>query len=286
MRTWIPIFLVLIVVAAVAFTFTVDERQFAMKLRFGEIVETSYEPGLHFKLPVVNSIVKFDRRILNLDARPDRFITSEKKFVEVDSFVKWRIADPSAYFTATGGDQLVARDRLGQIIKDGLRAQFAKRTVVEVVSVERDEITEALKELANERTRGLGIEVVDVRTKRINLPEEVSHSVYNRMRSERTRVANELRSEGLEAAERIRADADRRAEVLLAESQRDAELTRGEGDATAAEQYAAAYEKNAEFYGFYRSLQAYRSAIQGKDNILVLDPDSEFFEYFRGQKTE
>ena len=266
--------------------FTVAEPEYAIKFRLGKIVRTDFEPGLHFKLPIINNVRKFDRRILTLDAEPERFLTSEKKDVIVDSFVKWRIADVARFYTATGGDEAIAANRLSQILRDGLRGEFAKRTLREVVSGEREDIMNALTVSASSIAANLGVDIVDVRIKRIDLPDEVSGSVYNRMRTERLRVANELRSQGREAAERIRADADRQVQVLLANAQRDAEEVRGEGDAVAADLYAKAYSKNTEFYAFFRSMQAYRDAFRTEDDVLVLDPESEFFGYFKKMTSE
>lgn len=280
--------LVLILVAIGALlllsaAFTVAEPEYAVKFRLGKIVRTDFEPGLHFKVPIINNVRKFDRRLLTLDADPERFLTSEKKDVVVDSFVKWRIADVARYYTATGGDEQMAANRLSQILRDGLRGEFAKRTLLEVVSGQREDIMRALTVSASNIAANLGVDIVDVRIKRINLPDEVSGSVYNRMRTERLRVANELRSQGREAAERIRADADRQVQVLLANAQRDAEEVRGEGDAVAADLYAQAYNRNQEFYAFYRSLQAYRDTFRSEEDVLVMDPESEFFDYFKTQ---
>ncbi|MFK7958164.1 MAG: protease modulator HflC [Lysobacterales bacterium] len=266
--------------------FTVSEVEYAAKFRLGEVVRTDFEPGLHWQLPIVNNVRKFDRRILTLDAQPERFITSEKKDVIVDSFVKWRISDVRDFYTATGGGDLVrARQRLSQIIADGLRAEFAKRSLQEVISTEREEIMQSLVVRASGVASSLGIEIVDVRVKRIDLPDQVSSSVFSRMRAERTEVANELRSEGQEEATKIAAGAERQRTVLLAESQRDAERIRGEGDAQAADLYATAYDRDREFYSFYRSLQAYRSTFGNGGDVMMLDASSEFFDYF-GQRAD
>ena len=217
---------------------------------------------------------------MTLVSQPERYLTSEKKDVNVDFFAKWRIVEVGRYYTTTSGDELQAIQRLTPMIKEALRIQINQRTLRETVSDARSSMTEALVRTANEGTRNLGIEVVDVRIKRIDLPEEVSESVYNRMRAERSRVANELRSQGVEAAEAIRANADRERQVILANAERDAQRIRGEGDAQATEIYANAYGKDAEFYAFYRSLESYRTAFQGGESVLVLDPESEFFRYF------
>ncbi|MGV6853169.1 MAG: protease modulator HflC [bacterium] len=266
--------------------FTVDQREYAIRFKLGEIVESDYQPGIHWMTPFINNVMKFDRRVLTLDANPDRFLTSEKKFVEVDSYVKWKIADINGFYSTTRGDEFVARERLEQIMKDGLRAEFARRTLKEVISEQREAMMQALLVKANEEAKGFGIEIVDVRVKRINLPDEVSSSVYNRMRSERKRVANELRSEGHEQSEKIRSDADRQVQVLLAEAQAKAEQIRGEGDAQSAATYAQAYGSDAEFYAFYRSLQAYRNSFTSGRDVMIVDPDSSFFEYFQNESGE
>jgi membrane protease subunit HflC len=260
--------------------FVVSESQVGVLFQLGRIVRSDIPPGIHFKLPLVQDARIFDRRILTLDAQPERYLTSEKKDVSVDFFAKWRIKDVGIFYTTTSGDELLAMQRLSPILKEALRNQITQRTLRETVSDARSSMTEALVNNANEAARTLGIEIVDVRIKRIDLPEEVSESVYNRMRAERLRVANELRSRGTEAADAIRANADRARRVILAEAERDAQRARGEGDATAAETYATAYNRDPEFYGFHRSLEAYRRAFADGDGVLVLDPDSEFFRYF------
>lgn len=284
MRIGALILVAIVVVIGLLSVFTVSETEYAAKFRLGRIIATDYEPGLHFKWPFVNNVRKFDRRILNLDSRPQRFITFEKKDVIVDSFVKWRILNVRDFYTATGGDQATLRSRLTQIIADGLRTEFAKRTLKQVISTEREEIMASLAVTANQTATSLGIEIVDVRIKRIDLPEEVSASVFRRMRAERAEVANELRSEGRELAEKIQAAADRQVQVLLAEAQRDAERIRGEGDAAATALYADAYERDPDFFSFRRSLEAYRKTFEGGRDVMLLDADSEFFNYFRGQQ--
>ena len=264
--------------------FTVHETQTAIRFQFGEIVQSDYEPGIHFKFPIINNIRKFDARVQTLDTEPERFLTVEKKNVIVDSFVKWRIANAGRFYTAVAGDPTRANLRLDQIIKDGLRSEFSKRTLQEAVSGDRRQIMDVLSSSASAEASELGIEVLDVRIKRIDLPSEVSSSVFRRMRAERERVARDFRSRGAEAAERIQADADRQSTVILAEAFRDAEAMRGEGDAKAAEIYANAYGKNAEFYSLYRSLNAYRSSFGQREDIIVLQPDSEFFKYFNQMK--
>ena len=261
--------------------FTVTEREKAVMFQLGEIVRTDFEPGLHWQKPFVNNVRKFDARVQTLDAEPERYLTGEKKNLIVDSFVKWRIKDVSNYYTATGGDATRANLRLSQITKDGLRAEFAKRTIKEAVSGERQEIMDIITTQANAQAEAFGIEIVDVRIKRIDFPSDISNSVYRRMRSERERVAKDLRSRGAESAEKIRAEADRARTVLLADAYRDAEKLRGEGDAAATGIYAKAYGKDVEFYSLYRSLNAYKSTFADKGDILVIEPSSEFFKYFK-----
>ncbi|NCF11458.1 MAG: protease modulator HflC [Gammaproteobacteria bacterium] len=260
--------------------FTIKEWERAILFRLGEIVRDDYTPGLHFKVPFINNVRKFDGRIQTLDVDPERFLTSEKKNVIVDSFVKWRIKDVGRYYTAVRGDVGQANLRLDQIIKDGLRGEFGKRTLKDTVSGDRAQIMNILTATANPLANEIGIEVVDVRIKRVDLPPDVSNSVFRRMQAERERVARDFRSRGAEAAERIRADADRQRTVIVAEAYRDAEQTRGEGDARAADLYAQAFGRNEEFYALYRSLNAYRSVFGSRDDMLILQPDSEFFRYF------
>ncbi|RMG50851.1 MAG: protease modulator HflC [Gammaproteobacteria bacterium] len=264
--------------------YTVDERERAILLKLGKIEQADIGPGLHWKLPFVNNVRYFSSQVLTLDAPPERFLTSEKKNVIVNFFVKWRIDDLVTYFRATRGSEAQAQLRLAQIIKDGLRNEFGERTIQETVSKERSQITEVLRIKANELTDDLGIKVVDVRITSISLPEEVSESVYERMRAERDRVAKDFRARGREAAERIRAEADRKRTVILAEAYRYAERLRGEGDAKAAEIYARAYGQDKDFYDFYRSLEAYRQTFSGKDDLILLDEKSEFFRYFGKSK--
>jgi membrane protease subunit HflC len=261
--------------------FIVDERQLAIKLRLGEIVDSEYTPGLHFKAPwPINNVRKFDRRILTLDTKPERFLTGEKKNVTVDFFVKWRISDPATFYTTFMGDERQANMRLLQIIKNGLQLEFDQRTIRQVVADDRAEMMDSLTRTSSDQVTNFGIQIVDVRIKQIELPQDVRSSVFERMRAERERIAAEHRAQGQEAAKGIRAVADRERTVLLAEAERDAEMTRGEGDAGATEIYGKAYTKNAEFYDFYRSMNAYRSALSNKNDVLVLEPDSEFFKYF------
>lgn len=274
-----------IVAAILAFlglmsVYTVDERERAIIFSLGEIRDADLKPGLHFKVPFIQNVRRFDARILTLDVPPDRFLTSEKKNVIVDFFVKWRIDDVGQYYRSTRGDERNAHDRLSQILKDGMRNEFGKRTLHDAVSGERSVIMDILRVEASQAATNLGIDVVDVRISRIDLPDEVSESVYRRMSAERERVAADFRARGQEEAERIRARADRERTVIVANAYRDAERVRGEGDALAAEIYGTAYKRNPEFYSFYRSLGAYRHAMQGEGNLMVLEPDSEFFRYF------
>ncbi len=264
--------------------FTVQQGQTALVFQFGEIVKTDLEPGLHFKTPFVNNVRKFDARLQTLDAAPERYLTSEKKNLNVDSFVKWRIVDAKKFYTTMNGDNRLANMRLAQIIKDSLRAEFGGRTVQEVISQDREIIVKNIKSDIAKPAQSFGIEVVDVRIKRVDLPQNVSESVYRRMEAERTRVAKDLRSQGSEAAERIRADADRQRTVILSDAFRDAEKIRGEGDAQAAKIYANAYTKDAEFYAFYQSLKAYQDVFKDKSDVMVIDPKSDFFKYFNQQK--
>jgi membrane protease subunit HflC len=265
-------------------TYTVDQRERAILFSLGEIKNADISPGLHFKFPIINNVEIFDGRILSLDAQPERILTIEKKNVTVDFFVKWRISDVGQYYRSTRGQERSALARLAQIIKDRLRNEFGKRTIQEAVSGERSEIMNILQISANEVAKELGIEIMDVRISRIDLPDEVSASVYDRMRAERERVAKDFRARGMEAAERIRASADRKRTVILANAYRDAELIRGEGDAKAAEIYANAYRNNKEFYTFTRSLSAYQNTFAGKNDVLILEPDSDFFRYFNSTK--
>ena len=281
--------LVLVVLAGfllISAVFTVNERELAIKFRLGEIVRTDYDPGIHFKLPFVNNVRKFDKRILTLDARPALYLTKEKKNVNVDFFVKWRIKHVATYYKSmSGGNERTAMERIYTIINDGLRDEFSKRTIQELLSGERREIMSTTTEVSNEQVQRFGIEVVDVRIKRIDYSEDISESVYNRMVAERTRVAKDYRSRGAEAAEKIRAGADRQVTILKAEAYRKSQQTRGEGDAKASEIYAKAYNKNPEFYSFYRSLDAYRNAFSNQDDVLVIEPDSEFFDYFKKKRS-
>ena len=263
-------------------TFIVDQRERVVLFQLGELKRADFTPGLHFKLPFMQSVTRFDARIQELDNPTENFLTAEKKNVEVDSYVKWRIANSTQYYRATGGQEIVAVDRLSGIINSGLRSQFGSRTIQQAINSDRISMMQALETDAKEKVKELGIEIVDVRIKSINLPREVSDSVYDRMRAERTRVASELRAKGAEEGEKIRANADRDAQVTVADAYRDAEKLRGRGDAKAAEIYAKAYGADAEFYKFYRSMAAYRDSIGGPNDVLVVEPKGEFFRAFNG----
>ena len=280
----IPILVAFIALIS-ASIFVVKETERAVKLRFGEVVEADVPPGLHFKLPIINTVRKFDARILTLDAAPQSYLTSEKKALTVDSFVKWRVSDVEKYFTTTGGDEERLRRLLIQRVDAGLRNEFGTRTVNEVVSGERDELMDKLTlQLDDIAVEELGVEVIDLRVKKIDLPPEVSESVYNRMRTERERLAKELRAQGNEVAEKIRATADKEKTIILADAYRQAEETKGNGDATAAETYAIAFSNLPEFYDFTRSLKAYQSTFESKSDILLINPDSDFFKYLDNSK--
>lgn len=277
--------LILILVAALGFVglnslFTVSETEYALKFQLGRVLKADYEPGLHFKAPFINNVRKFDRRILTLDTQPEHMITSEQKFVNVDSFIKWRINDVAQFYISTQGNERNALNRLDSIIKDRIRNQIASRTLVEVVSEQRVSTMQDIQARANEAAEEFGIEIVDVRIKAVELPEDVRESVYRRMAADRQKEANRYRFEGREEAERIRADADRQAQVILAEAEREGQTLRGEGDAVATRVYADSYSQDEEFYAFYRSLQAYGNAFGGNQDVMVIDPSSSFFDYF------
>lgn len=273
---------VVVLIVASFSIFVVDQRENAIVFRLGEVVSIKKEPGLYFKVPMLDNVRTFDVRILTIDTpEPERFLTSEKKNVLVDLFIKWRITDVRQFYVSVQGNESLAQTRLLQTINDGLRAEFGNRTVHEVVSGERDQIMDLMRSKANEDAVKIGVEVLDVRLKRVDLPQEVSESVYRRMEAERKRVANELRSTGAAESEKIRADADRQREVILAQAYREAQRIKGEGDAKATGIYARAYSPDPDFYAFYRSLDAYRSSFKGKNDLLVVDPSSEFFKYLK-----
>lgn len=267
--------------------YIVDQRQRAIVFQLGEVVSVKTSPGLYFKIPMVQNVRFFDSRILTMDAEePERFITSEKKNVLVDLFVKWRIVDVKQYYISVQGDEALARVRLAQTVNSSLRDEFGNRTVHEVISGERDKIMEIMRQKADADARNIGVEVVDVRLKRVDLPSEVSESVYRRMEAERKRIANELRSTGFADSEKIRSNADRQREVIMAKAYRDAQKNKGEGDAKATKIYAEAFSKNPEFYSFYRSLEAYKQSFQNNSDMMVLEPNSEFFKYLKNPKAK
>lgn len=264
--------------------FTVKQTEKALKLQFGKVMHADYQAGLHFKWPFIQNVRKFDSRIQTVDSTPEQFLTSEQKNLIVDSYIKWRVRDVVTYYTSVGGQAERAKLRLSETLADGLRSEFGKRTIQEVVSGDRAEIMDIITQEASRRAQEFGIEIIDVRLKRIELPKDVSDSVFQRMEAAREQVAKELRSRGEAAAVRIRAEADRESVEIIAKAERDAEQIRGEGDATAAEIYATAFGKNPEFYALYRSLQAYRQSFNNRGDVLVLEPNSDFFTYFKQQQ--
>lgn len=279
--TLVALFVALMLLSSTVFV--VDQRRFAIVFALGEVREVISEPGLHFKLPPpFQNVIYLDKRILTLDTPDaDRFITAEKKNILVDAFVKWRIVEPKLYFVSFGGDEGRARDRMSQIIKAALNDEITKRTVREVISGERGKVMEAVRDKVVAEAKQIGVGVVDVRLKRVDYIDQINNSVYERMKAERVRVANQLRSTGSAEGEKIRADADRQRTVILAEAFREAERIKGEGDAKASAIYAQAFGKNPEFYKFYRSLEAYRASFRSHGDVIVVDPNSEFFKYFK-----
>jgi len=278
-RNILTTLLVLIIVVSSA-TFIVDEREVAIKFRLGEIVNSYEEPGLYLMIPFINNVKKYDSRLLTMDSKPEQFLTSEKKNVIVDSFVKWRITKPKNFYRASKGDERIGINRLSQIINDLTKSEFSKRTINEVVSGDRNALMSIVRTEANKDAGALGITVVDVRLKKVNLPDEVSDSVYARMVKERATVAKAFRSKGKEEAQGISALAERESETIIAEAYKTGQEIKGEGDAISAETYAKAYNLNPEFYSFYRSLTAYRESFSEKQDVLVINPDSDFFKYF------
>jgi len=274
--------LALLLLLLSSMVFTVDVRERALKLRLGKVDVSEYEPGLHFKLPLADRVFKFDRRILTLDVQPERVLTNEKKNVIVDSFIKWKIADTEKFYTRLGGRESQASSRLTQFVREGVKDAFGRRTIREVVSSARSTLREEIQASVDAQAKDLGIDIIDVRIKKVELPDDVRESVYQRMEKDRAKIAREIRSEGEESAKKIRASADRSREELLANAYSTAEQTRGDGDAESARIYAEAYTQNPEFYSLYRSLSAYRSAFSGSSDVLLLKPDSQFFQYFNG----
>jgi modulator of FtsH protease HflC len=262
--------------------YTIDQRKAAIKFQLGEVVAVQTEPGLYFLVPILQNVRLFDTRIQTLEARdPERFLTSENRNVLVDSFVKWRVVDVRQYYVSVRGDSLAAEARISQTVNDALRAEFARRTVHDVVSGARDTIMSVVADKVDQDVRRIGVAVVDVRLKRVDFVPEISSDVYRRMESERKRVANELRATGQAEGEKIKADADRQRQVIVAEAYRDAQRTKGEGDAQAARIYAEAFQRNPEFFSFYRSMEAYRQSLRSKSDVMVLDPSSDFFKYLK-----
>ncbi len=266
--------------------FTVNERELAIKLRLGEVVEAGYDPGLYWKIPVYHNIRKFEKRIMTIQDRPERIFTAERRALQVDFFVKWRIVDAVNFYTSTGGFENVANDRLSEIIKNAIVTEFGKRSVQQAISVDRAELMVDILETASATATGLGVELVDVRVKQVEFPEEVKNAVYREMREERARVAAELRAGGRQTAEEKKSSADKDRTILLADAYRDGQLVRGEGDAKAAEIYANAYTKDPEFYAFYRSIDAYKKSVGNSGDVLVLDPNNEFFRYLNQSSGE
>jgi len=269
----------LLLVALGLSAFTVNERELAIKLQVGQVVKTDYEPGLHFKIPVFQTIRKFPKRILTISDQPERIFTAERLALQVDFFVKWRIVDTVNFYTSTGGSLTIANDRLSEIVRNAIVTELGKRSVQQAISVERVELMRDMLDSASVAAEGLGVDLVDVRVKQVEFPDDVRNSVYQQMREERARVAAQRRAEGREIAEERKASADREQIVILADANRESQMIRGSGDATAAQTYAAAYNKDPEFYTFYRSIDAYRQSVGQPGDILVIEPDNEFFRY-------
>tara|TARA_B100001057_G_scaffold98994_1_gene95713 strand:+ start:24700 stop:25563 length:864 start_codon:yes stop_codon:yes gene_type:complete len=266
--------------------FTINERELAIKLQVGEVVQADYEPGLHFKIPFYQTIRKFPKRIMTINERPERIFTAERLAMDVDFFVKWRIIDTVNFYISTGGSFRVANDRISEIIKNAIVTEFGKRTVKEAISVERAELMRDMLATATTTAKGLGVELVDVRVKQVEFPDDVRNSVYQQMREERGRIAAERRAQGMEVSEKKRSTADKERTIILANANKDSQIIRGEGDAKAAEIYANAYNQDPEFYAFYRSIDAYRNSIGNANDIMVIDPDNEFFQYLNKSKID
>ena len=260
-------------------TFTVNERELAIKLQVGEVVRSDYEPGIHLKIPFIQSVRKFPKRILTISDRPDRIFTAERLALQVDFFVKWRIIDSVQFYISTGGSQRLANDRLSEIIKNAIVTEFGKRSVQEAISVERAELIKDMLATASSAAQGLGVELIDVRVKQVEFPDDVRNSVYQQMREERARIAAERRAEGMEISEQKKSTADKERTIILADANKDSQIIRGEGDASAADIYATAYNQDPEFYAFYRSIDAYRNSLGRAGDIMVIDPNNEFFRY-------
>ena len=260
-------------------TFTVNERELAIKLQVGEVVRSDYEPGIHLKIPFIQSVRKFPKRILTISDRPDRIFTAERLALQVDFFVKWRIIDSVKFYISTGGSQRLANDRLSEIIKNAIVTEFGKRSVQEAISVERAELIKDMLATASSAAQGLGVELIDVRVKQVEFPDDVRNSVYQQMREERARIAAERRAEGMEISEQKKSTADKERTIILADANKDSQIIRGEGDASAADIYASAYSQDPEFYAFYRSIDAYRNSLGRSVDLMVIDPNNEFFRY-------
>ena len=266
--------------------FTINERELAIKLQVGEVVQADYEPGLHFKIPFYQTIRKFPKRIMTINERPERIFTAERLAMDVDFFVKWRIIDTVNFYISTGGSFRVANDRISEIIKNAIVTEFGKRTVKEAISVERAELMRDMLATATTTAKGLGVELVDVRVKQVEFPDDVRNSVYQQMREERGRIAAERRAQGMEVSEEKKSTADKERTIILANANKNSQIIRGEGDAKAAEIYANAYNQDPEFYAFYRSIDAYRNSIGNANDIMVIDPDNEFFQYLNKSKID
>ncbi len=260
-------------------TFTVNERELAIKLQVGEVVRSDYEPGIHLKIPFIQSVRKFPKRILTISDRPDRIFTAERLALQVDFFVKWRIIDSVQFYISTGGSQSLANNRLSEIIKNAIVTEFGKRSVQEAISVERAELIKDMLATASSAAQGLGVELIDVRVKQVEFPDDVRNSVYQQMREERARIAAERRAEGMEISEQKKSTADKERTIILADANKDSQIIRGEGDASAADIYASAYSQDPEFYAFYRSIDAYRNSLGRSGDLMVIDPNNEFFRY-------
>ena len=265
-------------------TFTVNERELAIKLQVGEVVRSDYEPGIHLKIPFIQSVRKFPKRILTISDRPDRIFTAERLALQVDFFVKWRIIDSVQFYISTGGSQRLANDRLSEIIKNAIVTEFGKRSVQEAISVERAELIKDMLATASSAAQGLGVELIDVRVKQVEFPDDVRNSVYQQMREERARIAAERRAEGMEISEQKKSTADKERTIILADANKDSQIIRGEGDASAADIYATAYNQDPEFYAFYRSIDAYRNSLGRAGDIMVIDPNNEFFRYLNNSQ--
>ena len=284
MKVLVAIAVLVLGIIGSASLFVVNETETAILFKWGKIQDANYEPGLHFKLPFINNVRKFDNRIQTFDAKPEDYLTEEKKILVVDSFIQWRIDDVREFYTAMRGDMDIAQERIATIVKEGLRNEFGKRNMYEVISGERHVIMDDINKSANKDVKPFGVRIIDVRIKRIEFPPKVSNKIFRRMETERTRIAKELRAEGKESAAKITAEADRQVTILKADAYKEAETIRGDGDAKAADIYAQAYGKDPEFFSFYRSLNAYQNTFNSAADIMVVEPDSDFFDYFKNNK--